>query len=204
MLAVADPRLGYRIVTDASDFAVGAILLQDQGQGYQPIAYESRKLQPTELRCNVYEEEMLAILHSLKAWRCYVEGRHIEIVTDHERLKWLMTQKDLDRQQAKWVQLLSQFDINIVYKPGRLNPADALSRHPLHRLAVVSLIQTSPKLLQEFAEAYEADPQYRSSDSSQDMEWDRQSHIRTHGSRQDRESDRRSNSRPPHGRWWGR
>ena len=164
VLAVADPRLGYRIVTDASDFAVGAILLQDQGQGYQPIAYESRKLQPAELRRNVYEKEMLAILHSLKAWRCYVEGRHIEIVTDHESLKWLMTQKDLDRQQAKWVQLLSQFDIDIVYKPGRLNPADALSRHPLHRLAAVSLIQTSPELLQEFAEAYEADPQYRSSD----------------------------------------
>ena len=75
-----------------------------------------------------------------------------------------MTQKDLDRQQAKWVQSLSQFDIDIVYTPSRLNPADALSRHPLHRLAAVSLVQTSPELLQEFAEANEADPQYRSSD----------------------------------------
>ena len=163
VLAVADPRLGYRIVTDASDFAVGAILLQDHGQGYQPIAYESRKLQPAELRRNVYEKEMLAILHSLKAWRCYVEGRTIELVTDHESLKWLMTQKDLDRQQTKWVQLLSQFDIDIVYRPGRLNPADALSRHPAHRLAAVSLAQTSPELLKEFADAYEADPLYRSS-----------------------------------------
>ena len=45
VLAVADPQLGYRIVTDASDFALGAILLQDQGHGFQPIAYESRKLQ---------------------------------------------------------------------------------------------------------------------------------------------------------------
>ena len=55
VLAVADPQLGYRIVTDASDFALGAILLQDQGQGFQPIAYKSRKLQPAELRRNVYE-----------------------------------------------------------------------------------------------------------------------------------------------------
>ena len=119
VLAVADPQLGYRIVTDASDFALGAILLQDQGQGFQPIAYESRKLQPAELRRSVYEKEMLAVLHSLKAWRCYVEGRHIEVVTDHESLKWLMGQKELDRQQAKWVQILSPFDIDIIYKPGR-------------------------------------------------------------------------------------
>ena len=96
VLAVANPRLGCRIVTDESDFALGAILLQDQGQGFQPIAYESRKLQPAELRRSVYEKEMLAVLHSLKAWRCYVEGRPIELVTDHESLKWLLGQKELD------------------------------------------------------------------------------------------------------------
>ena len=166
VLAVADPQLGYRIVTDASDFALGAILLHDQeGQGFQPIAYESRKLQPAELRRNVYEKEMLAILHSLKAWRCYVEGRPIELVTDHESLKWLMTQKELDRQQAKWIQTLSLFDKEIVYKPGRVNPADALSRHPLHRLSTVSLVQTTPELLKEFADAYELDPLYSTEDS---------------------------------------
>ena len=48
VLAIADPNLPYRVVTDASDYATGAILLQDQGKGWQPIAYESRKLQPAE------------------------------------------------------------------------------------------------------------------------------------------------------------
>ena len=160
VLAVANPHLGYRIVTDASDYAIGAILLQDQGNGFQPIAYESRKLHPAELRRSVYEKEMLAVLHSLKAWRCYVDGRPVELVTDHESLKWLLTQKELDRQQAKWIQTLSQFDIDIVYKPGRVNPADALSRHPAHRLSAVSIVQTSPELLKEFAAAYETDPLY--------------------------------------------
>ena len=93
VLAVAHPDLGYRIVKDASDYALGAILLQDQGNGWQPIAFESRKLQPAELRRSVYEKEMLAVLHALKTWRCYVEGRPIELVTDHESLKWLLTQK---------------------------------------------------------------------------------------------------------------
>ena len=123
------------------------------------------------------------MLHSLKTWRCYVEGRPVELVTDHESLKWLMTRKELDRQQAKWVQTLSQFDIDIVYKPGRVNPADALSRHPVHRstedriikaaeevprhpvhrLSAVSLVQTTPELLKEFADAYETDPLYTGS-----------------------------------------
>ena len=60
---------------------------------------------------------------------------------------------------------LSPFDIEIIYKPGRVNPADALSRHPLHRLSAVSLVQTTPELLKEFADAYELDPLY-STDSS--------------------------------------
>ena len=71
-----------------------------------------------------------------------------------------MAQKELDRQQAKWIQPLSPFYIEIVYKPGRVNPADALSRHPLHCLSAVSLVQTTPELLKEFADAYELDPPY--------------------------------------------
>ena len=90
-----------------------------------------------------------------------MEGRPIELVTDHESLKWLLTQKELDRQQAKWVHTLSQYDIDIVYRPGRVNPADALSRHPMHRLAAVSVVQTAPELLDKFAAAYDADPLYQ-------------------------------------------
>ena len=67
VLAIADPNLPYKMVTDASDYATGAVLLQDQGKGWQPIAYESRKLQPAEVRRTIYEREMLAILHALKS-----------------------------------------------------------------------------------------------------------------------------------------
>ena len=74
--------------------------------------------------------------------------------------------KELDRQQAKWVQVLSQFNIDIVYRPGRINPADALSRHPMHRLAAISMVQTSPELLAMFEAAYQVDPLYRSATPS--------------------------------------
>ena len=91
-----------------------------------------------------------------------MEGRPVELVTDHESLKWLLTQKELDRQQAKWVHILSQFDIDIVYLPGRINPVDALSRHPFHRLAAVSVVQIALELLQRFVDGYEADPLFQS------------------------------------------
>ena len=119
VLAIADPNLPYRMVTDASDYATGAILLQDQGKGWQPIAYESRKLQPAEVRRTIYEKEMLAILHALKAWRCYVHGRSLEVRTDHDSLKWLLTQQNVDSTQARWLQSLRDYDLSIIHQPGR-------------------------------------------------------------------------------------
>jgi hypothetical protein len=74
VLAIPDPKLPYEVYTDASGFAVGAVLLQDQGQGLQPIAFESRKLKPAERNYPVHEQEMLAVIHALHAFRCYLEG----------------------------------------------------------------------------------------------------------------------------------
>ena len=171
VLAIADPNLPYRIVSDASDYAIGAILLQDQGQGWQPVAYESRKLQPMEIRRSIYEKEMLAILHALKAWRCYVHGRAVEVRTDHDALKWLLTQQNLDSTQAKWIQSLRDYDLSIIHQPGRINPADALSRNPLHRdakpptqVGALTMLQTDEDLLKRFKEAYAQDRTFSSGD----------------------------------------
>ena len=171
MLAIADPNLPYRMVTDASDYATGAILLQDQGKGWQPIAYESRKLQPAEVRRTIYEKEMLAILHALKAWRCYVHGRSLEVRTDHDSLKWLLTQQNVDSTQARWLQSLRDYDLSIIHQPGRINPADALSRNPMHRdppskpsLGALTMVQTDEQLLGRFREAYAKDPTFQTTD----------------------------------------
>src|SRR5438128_7709595 len=63
VLLIPDPALPFTITSDASDFAIGAVLSQDQGKGDQPIAFESRKMSPAELNYPVHEKELLAIVH---------------------------------------------------------------------------------------------------------------------------------------------
>ncbi|CAI7910022.1 unnamed protein product [Closterium sp. NIES-53] len=75
VLILPDPELDYIIEADASDQAVGAVLMQDQGKGLQPIAYLSKKLHGAELNYPIHDKEALAIVNAFKAWRCYLEGR---------------------------------------------------------------------------------------------------------------------------------
>ena len=87
-------------------------------QNGRPLAYESRRLIPAEV-------------HACKTWRCYLEGPIFTIVTDHNPLVHLSNQPNLSRRQVWWVQDLSRFTFNWVYKPGATNKvADALSRYP--------------------------------------------------------------------------
>ncbi|CAI7807806.1 unnamed protein product [Closterium sp. NIES-54] len=75
VLILLDPEKDYVIEADTSDQAVGAILMQDQGKGLQPIAYLSKKLHGAELNYPIHDKEDLAIVTAFKTWRCYLEGR---------------------------------------------------------------------------------------------------------------------------------
>ncbi|CAI7790945.1 unnamed protein product [Closterium sp. NIES-53] len=68
VLHIADPHHPFELVTDASDIAMGAVLLQDFGNGLQPISYESCKLHPAERNYPIHDRTMLAIVHALKVW----------------------------------------------------------------------------------------------------------------------------------------
>eukprot|EP00798_Chlamydomonas_sp_ICE-L_P006558 gene6558-3212_t len=121
----------FELYTDASGLGVGAVLLQDQGKGPQPLAYESRKYKPAEKDYAVHEHELLAVVHGVKKFRHYLEGcKHFHLYTDHHSLKYFFTQRDLSKRQARWSQDLAPFQPNmtIVYKLGPENQADALSR----------------------------------------------------------------------------
>jgi hypothetical protein len=83
VLVTANPELPYEVFTDASDFALGAVLLQDQGHGLQPVAYLSRKLSPTERRYPIGDKELLGIYWALTEWRCYLEGVQFRVNSDH-------------------------------------------------------------------------------------------------------------------------
>ena len=132
VLALPDPNKMFIVTTDASGYAIGAVLTQDQGNGEQPIAYESRKLTPAEQKYPTHEQELLAIIHAIKVWRPYLEGQHFKVITDHASLEYIRSQKNLSHRQARWLDTLQAHDFEVQYRPGKTNVvADALSRPPL-------------------------------------------------------------------------
>lgn len=124
----------FIITTDASNFAIGAILGQGEIGKDLPIAYASRTMTEAEINYTTTEKELLAIIFAVKHFRPYVYGRKFTLVTDHKALVWLDQLKDptIGSRLARWKIKLQGYQYKIVYKPGRVNAnADALSRNPV-------------------------------------------------------------------------
>jgi hypothetical protein len=128
---LAYPNFGepFTISTDASNFAIGAVLSQEIGGVERPIAYASRQLNTPEVNYSTTEKELLAVVWAIGYFRCYVYGRKFKIITDHAALKWLFGLKDPSGRLMRWTLKLSEYDYTVDYKPGKLHQnADALSR----------------------------------------------------------------------------
>ena len=116
VLALPDNSLPYRLITDASDFALSAILEQpDTLNRWHPVAFYSKSLLPAKQNYDIHDKELLAIVRALETFRHYLEGHPIpfEIWTDHNNLAYFRTKQKLSRQQARWSLFLSQFDFTI-------------------------------------------------------------------------------------------
>ena len=97
VLVMPDMEAAFHIETDASDFAMGAILSQQGPDGdWRPVAYYSKALQPAEQNYQVYDKELLAVVKALETWRPYLEGNPhcIDIFSDHRNLEFFMTTRD--------------------------------------------------------------------------------------------------------------
>lgn len=164
LLILPDPKLHYAIHTDASDFALGAVLSQDQGQGFQPIEYMSATLSSAERNYPTHEKEMLAIIMALRHWRHYVEGAPTVVYADNHSLQYFQRQPTLSRRQARWLETLAIFgsDLTIQYIPGKDNVvADALSRRAGLEFNMVCKSNSSTHLVDTYhsrlVSAYNAD-----------------------------------------------
>lgn len=115
--------------TDASAYAIGAVLSQVQDGKERVIAYGSRCLDKAERNYCVTRREMLAVVYFTKYFKHYLLGRKFLIRTDHGSLTWLQRFREPDGQIHRWIQQLSQFHMEIEHRPGiKHGNADAMSR----------------------------------------------------------------------------
>ncbi|MBW0490724.1 hypothetical protein O181_030439 [Austropuccinia psidii MF-1] len=122
ILSHFNPSLSTIVETDASEFALGAVLSQLNDSGKHPIAFDSCKLLPAELHYEIHDKELLGIVWALKSWRAFLLSLSdsFEVLTDHSSLQYFMSSKVLTHHQAFWVEFLSAFHFSITYRPGRL------------------------------------------------------------------------------------
>lgn len=135
VLAYPDFSKPFLITTDASNFALGAVLSQGEIGSDKPIHFASRTLNRAEENYSATEKEMLAIYWALKVFRNYIYGQKFKIVTDHQPLTFSLSPRNVNAKLKNWKSYLEEHDYEIVYKPGRSNVvADALSRIQIYSL----------------------------------------------------------------------
>jgi hypothetical protein len=115
----------FVVYCDASCQGLGAVLMQRS----KVIAYASRQLKTHEKNYTTHDLELGAVVFALKLWRHYLYGTKCTVFTDHKSLQHILDQKELNMRQRRWLELLSDYDCEIRYHPGKANVvADALSR----------------------------------------------------------------------------
>jgi len=141
VLILPDYDKPFTLITDASDYATGSILEQDDVLGRShPVAFYSKSLQPAKRNYEIHDKELLAIIHALKHFRHYLQGsaHQTKIFSDHANLKYFTTKQTLTCRQVQWSLFLGTFDYVIIPKPGKINKVDALSRHPDYKEGIAS------------------------------------------------------------------
>ena len=124
----------FQIECDASKWASGAVLTQlDINGDRHPCAFISRTFSPTKRNYEIYDRELLSVIRALQEWRHYIQGSNHEMIiySDHKNLTYFRNAQKLNRRQARWSLLLSEYDIKLIHLPGdKMILSDTLSRRP--------------------------------------------------------------------------
>jgi hypothetical protein len=149
MLAYPNPKYPFIIEPDASDYQLGASILQNTKdtlsideiiaiflaaldklpKNFRPIAYFSRKLSAAQRNYTTLEKELLSIVETLLAYRSVLLGSTIIVFTDHRNLTF---GKQQSQRALRWLLVIAEFNVRIIHRDGSKNlAADALSRLPL-------------------------------------------------------------------------
>ncbi|MCO5577168.1 hypothetical protein L7F22_030992 [Adiantum nelumboides] len=117
----------FVVQCDACGNNLGAVLMQDG----RVVAYESRVFCYRARTLQIYEKQMLAVMHALYSWKHFLLGADFIVQTDHQTLRYFLTQGKLSEQHMRWANFLSMFHFRIVHVEVKKNVVvDALSRKP--------------------------------------------------------------------------
>jgi hypothetical protein len=128
VLTQPDITKSFYVYCDASGTRLRCVLMQDG----RAIAYSSRQLRHHEERYPTHDLELAVVVLALRTWRHYLLGNVVHIFTNHKSLKYIFTQVDLNMRQRRWLELITDYDLEVHYHLGKANVvADALS-HKAH------------------------------------------------------------------------
>ncbi|GJU84364.1 putative reverse transcriptase domain-containing protein [Tanacetum coccineum] len=140
ILALPEGSKDFMVYCDASHKGLGVVLMQRE----KVIAYASRQLKVHEKNYTTHDLEHGSVVFALKIWRHYLYETRCTVFTNHKSLQHILDQKELNMRQRRWLELLSDYDCDIRYHPGKENVvADALSRKErIEPLRVRALVMT--------------------------------------------------------------
>lgn len=128
-LTIVDFSKEFTLATDASDFAIGAVLTQKTENGERPIYFFSRVLTQHEINYATHEKELLAIVAAIEEFETYLKGRKFTVKTDSQCLVYLFSNPHRNKRLVRQAINILDANFDILYQPGKLNVvADALSR----------------------------------------------------------------------------
>lgn len=141
----------YYLDTDSSAEGIGGVLQQMQDDKLVVIAYSSKALSAAERNYCVSRQELLSIVYHIDHFRCYLWGNHFKVRSDHASLRYLISFKNPNGQLARWIDALSEYDFEILTRPGKSNGnADAMSRIPCGGKKCYCTYSCSDPTLEEF------------------------------------------------------
>ncbi|MBW0587173.1 hypothetical protein O181_126888 [Austropuccinia psidii MF-1] len=162
ILSHFNPSLPTIVETDASDYALGAVLSQVSDSGKHPIEFDSLGLLSAELNYEIHDKELLGIVWALKCWRAFLLSisSPFEVLTNHSSLQYFMSSKILTLPQARWAEFLSEFHFSITYCPGPLTTLpdalllrddiypergeDFISKNPMNYIKIIKQDEIQP------------------------------------------------------------
>jgi len=111
----------FIVAVDASDFAIGAYLIQEVDGLERPVCFISRKLTPQQRNYSVIEKKAFALLTAVRSFSVYFGSKPVKVFTDHSPLQFLNRMSPHNQKLLRWNLELQQYILQIIHRQGRNN-----------------------------------------------------------------------------------